>query len=258
MLFKTHTAIEKLSDGSCIKRITETRNGKTEVKEEKVDCEAALQDARGTEGKEEVVFKEGTDEFDKKMKEKLNEMNKSFSNQNKPTLITKEETYTDGTNKTVKVTRESSSIEETKKTEKIPDGTKRTLKITRESFLEETKKSVKPDTLLSEEMETSVKMLDESFNEEAQEKPERTGIEKDESDRPEDTLRDGAKGTEQSKDEKEVTSREIDESEDDQVADERLPNENMELEEADDNILKRFVKAVFKILFYPLFALNIL
>lgn len=178
-------------------------------------------------------------------------MNKSFSGQNKENLITKEETYTDGTNKTVKVTRESSSVEETKKTEKIPDGTKRTLKITRESFLEETKKSVSPETVLPEEIKESVKILDESFSEESKENVENDDTEQGKTER---TGSGDEKGTGDNK----STYREIDESDDDQIPGERLPDENRELVEADDNILKKIVKAVFKVLFYPLYALNIL
>ncbi|XP_054258924.1 uncharacterized protein LOC128983601 [Macrosteles quadrilineatus] len=256
VLYKTHTAIEKLSDGSCVKRVTITRNGKSEVKEEKVDCESALNDARGTDGKDEVVFKQNNDDFDKKMKEKLSEMNKSFSTQKEPTLSTREETYTDGTNKTVKVTRESSSIEETKKTEKIPDGTKRSLKITRESFLEETKKSVSPESVLPEDLKERVNILDESFKEQANEGSEGASSEKVE---PDGAVQGNTNVTEPSKGEKSGALREIEESDGDlPESDEGATNENMELAESEDSFLTKFVKTAFKILFYPLYALNIL
>lgn len=250
-MLKTNTSIERLQDGSCIKRITQTKNGNTETKEEKMDCDQAMQEVRE---KDDNNFSQSNDSFDERMREKVNEMKKSFSKEeDKGNLKTTEETYSDGTNKVVKVTRESDSIEETKKTEKIPDGSKRILKISREHFFEETKKSVGP--MENEEEPEAVKLLDENFAEESKDK---TLEEK------KDTG-DDIKGDKKKEEEEVEDSEEIEDMNDeDKVNDpgeENDGDQRLELGvslEEEDGFFKRLLKSIFKIMFWPLFKLKIL
>lgn len=258
-LLKTNTSIERLTDGSCIKRITQTKDGKTEVSEEKVDCDQALKEVRE---KDDSSFSQGTDSFDERMRDKLNEMKKSFSKEeNKANMRTSEETSSDGTNRIVKVSRESDTIEETKKTEKIPDGSKRILKISREHFFEETKKSVGP--METEEELEGVKLLDESFAEESKDKtthgePDCGEETKDDSkkDKKEEKEDDGKDKEEDDDSDDEVEVNELDEEKDSK---QRYSEENMRIvEEEEDGFIKKIAKNIFKFLFWPLFKLKIL